>query len=227
MHHHVRSRSTEPFTRYSFDSAGTDLVSKHVVVRAQRILQAQQVLLLFLCSGCLAPAASLRVNAEDSLGWQRAATRQLQANWTTQGAVLWSVNAMSAVPNDTVGPLQFKFVVHGPPSAWLTLDRSANGTFGLPAPTAPPVGLVFNDLLAVELSLSDALEAVRAKGLSIDLFFCYLCQPLTPAVTHALYFFTTSSDHGACTSTQPHTYAIVDAVSGNVTQLPSSSAALF
>eukprot|EP00658_Telonema_sp_P-2_P016826 TRINITY_DN16514_c0_g1_i11.p1 TRINITY_DN16514_c0_g1~~TRINITY_DN16514_c0_g1_i11.p1 ORF type:complete len:188 (-),score=30.34 TRINITY_DN16514_c0_g1_i11:407-970(-) len=163
---------------------------------------------------------SLVADPISSLAVQREVVRLVQANWSHQGAVLYSVRAHDMlVKNAQPRPVAYRFGTLQ--NHWLGVDKAVNGSLGPTYAADPPLGLVFTDLLAIELSISDALEAIRRLAFDHDLYLCYLCQPLEPQVTEPLYYFTTQDSMAACDSVNPNTFAIVGAISANVT-LPTT-----
>jgi hypothetical protein len=94
-----------------------------------------------------------------------------------------------------------------------------NGSWGpIVEHSGPWTGVVFNDLLRIEIDVVRAVELIRQAGYEGPVFLCYLSQPVTlPQPPNPYYYFTTSSDPAACRVANANAYIHVDAVTGEVT----------
>jgi len=145
----------------------------------------------------------------DSLALMREATRRVEARF--QGALLVQMTADSKgeVPN----ALRFWFNTNlsGTPNVRTAIINYFDGKWGI-IETNPEniVGLMFNDLLRIEIGLSGAVGYIRDSGYTGPLFFGGLLQPLIAQVPpNPLYNFTPTIGSGE--------FVFVDAVTGAVT----------
>lgn len=145
----------------------------------------------------------------DSLALMREATRIVEAKF--QGALLVQMTAdtKAEVPN----ALKFWFNANlaNVPNVKTAMINYIDGKWSnIETDPQNILGLLFNDLLRIEVDLNGAVGYIRDSGYSGPLFFGGLLQPLVAKTPpNPLYNFTPSIGSGE--------YVFVDAVTGAVT----------